>query len=195
MATFQGLKYIHPISILSNIGLRTVEGRSLRFTGADIGAQRWEFLITLEPQSGQSDLIGRLAAHRARHSRLGAFDLECPQAVAYSPALTTNVLASQARTAGNSTITADSSDSNASANGIKPGRLIRFNGHSKVYMVTATSGRTLTLEPDLVAGVANNERVFTTPNVRVIYDPSTPIGWDQDDVGFILPQIRLIEAL
>ena len=81
MPSFLGLDFIYPIIIQSNIGLRTRDGRNLRVTGADIGAQRWQFSVTLQPQVGPTNGLGMLAAHRARHSRLNSFEIECPQVV------------------------------------------------------------------------------------------------------------------
>ena len=197
MASFLQIEYGFPITFESNIGLRSQEARNLRYYGADIGAQRWEFLITLAPQVGQTAALGRLAAHRARHSRLNPFEIECPQLVEYPSNLTSNVLTSSNRAAGGTTVPIDSADSNRAAQGLPAGRFIRFNGHSKLYMVVVgrASNGNITIEPELVANVANNERIFISPNVRVVYDPSSPIATAHDSNAVVLPQLRLHEAL
>jgi hypothetical protein len=94
----------------------------------------------------------------------------------------TDILVNTSQSAGDNTIAMDGF-SVSTSNVLKAGDLIKFNGHDKVYMVTAdaSSGTlgesTVTIEPPLQSNVANNEAV-------TVNKPSFKVALVQDDVLF-----------
>ena len=76
------------------------------------------------------------------------------------------------------------------ANALKAGDLVRFNNHSKVYMVTdnidaeSDGTLTLTIEPNLVASLADNEAVIVNKPKFKVYLESNEIMYSTDASGF-----------
>ena len=199
MPKFQGLEYSTPITIRSNVGLRTADSQNLRVSGADIGAQRWELSIALQPSFAPDADAAKLAAHRARHARIESFSIVMPQVVDFDSGLTATVSTDGAVQQNAATVDVDSPDGNDSAEGVKVGRFIKFANHSKVYMVVGVrsvrGNQELTLEPRLVSTVGNNGVVSVSPSILVIYDPSSPVSVQIDAPGFIRPRLQVFERL
>jgi hypothetical protein len=92
--------------------------------------------------------------------------------------------------AGDPTILADGFSQ--STNLLRAGDLIKFAGHSKVYMISedidengaGTTRGTLTISPPLVASVANNESVIVNRPSFTVYLESDEIMYSTDASGF-----------
>ena len=76
------------------------------------------------------------------------------------------------------------------ANALKAGDLVRFNGHSKVYMVqnnidsNADGSLQLMISPNLVTSLANNEAVVVNKPKFKVYLESNEIMYSTDASGF-----------
>ena len=91
--------------------------------------------------------------------------------------------------AGDSSIDLDGFTANQSG-ALKAGDLIKFASHSKVYMVRDTADSlsagemTLTIEPNLVASLANNEAVTVNKPSFTVYLENNEIMYSTDASGF-----------
>jgi hypothetical protein len=76
------------------------------------------------------------------------------------------------------------------ANALKAGDLVRFNGHSKVYMVqnnidsNADGSLQLMISPNLVTSLANNEAVVVNKPRFKVYLENNEIMYSTDASGF-----------
>ena len=78
---------------------------------------------------------------------------------------------------------------------LKAGDFIKFTGHDKVYMLTADSSTTLSIEPQLMTAVADNETVtYNDVPFTVAFTGDTQ-KVDTSTNGFISYEIALVEIV
>jgi hypothetical protein len=94
-----------------------------------------------------------------------------------------------AHTSGDASIALDGFTANQTG-ALKAGDLIKFASHSKVYMVRDTADSlsagemTLTIEPNLVASLADNEAVTVNKPSFTVYLENNEIMYSTDASGF-----------
>jgi len=94
-----------------------------------------------------------------------------------------------AHTSGDASIALDGFTANQTG-ALKAGDLIKFANHSKVYMVRDTADSlsagemTLTIEPNLVASLADNEAVTVNKPSFTVYLENNEIMYSTDASGF-----------
>lgn len=140
-------------STTSNIKSET---RSGRIQVRSIGAQKWSFTAKYNDLT-RDEFAPVYAFTMTLGGQLNSFDIIPPIISQTSGNATGTVLANGVHVIGDKTITVDGLTGT-----IKAGDFVKFNGHSKVYMVTAdrTGAGTLTIEPGLLSGVNNNEQII-----------------------------------
>ena len=196
MPSFLGLEYVHPAQVegvrpeSNNIA---VSGRisSLRF-----GHVRWKVGLTFEPRISARTIDARLAVHKAKQGTTGSFSIPMPQIVdGELPGDAGLVVAATSVGASGVQLKA-SSDTVLSI-----GRFISFAGHDKVYQVdgaddytVVSSGTTVTVVPNLLAGVVGGARWFPNPSLLCRYASSARGGWASDGRGIVRPTVSLLEV-
>ena len=99
----------------------------------------------------------------------------------------TDILVNAAHVAGDSTIAMDGFSQTTGV--LKAGDKIKFAGHTKVYMVTANANAsagaaTISISPNLVASLANNEAVIVNKPSYTVYLTNNEIMYSTDASGF-----------
>ena len=117
----------------------------------------------------------------------GDFTIQAPLDNLGASKLETDILVNGSHTAGDDTIALDGFSQTTGA--LKAGDLIKFANHSKVYMVSedanASGGTaTVTISPNLVASLANNEAVTVNKPSFTVYLESNEIMYSTDASGF-----------
>lgn len=131
------------------------ETRSGRIQVRSIGGQRWSFTAKYNPMT-RAEFNPVYAFIMSQQGMLGTFQITPPVISDATGNVSGTMAANGAHSIGDSTIAVDGITGT-----IKAGDLVKFNGHSKVYMVTSdlTGAGTLNIEPALVETVANNETI------------------------------------
>ena len=200
MATFEGLKYITPITINSRERYFRSETLSLKTQTVGNGAQRWDLSITLEPATGIGGGAAgaRLGVHRATHGFTSPFQVEMPQYL--GTAATGNI-----RTDGNPAATIPADRENQSGDSIvivdtgatiSDGRFISFGSNgSKIYQVTATTATSISVFPPLVEDLPDNTVVNLSPNITVYYAQDGVEGVTYSDGVLTRATLNVVEGL
>jgi hypothetical protein len=154
--TYPSTPEFQTINIKSRHSNYFSETQSGRVQVRAIGGQRWSFTAKYNPMT-RDEFKPVYAFVLSQQGRLGTFQITPPVVSSASGNVSGTMLANGAHSIGDSTIAVDGSSGT-----IKAGDFVKFNGHSKVYMVIAdlTGAGTLSIEPALVENVANNEQVI-----------------------------------
>lgn len=136
----------------SNLMSETVSGRQQVRT---LGGQRFSFTAKYNPMT-RAEFQPVFAFVMAQQGRFGTFQITPPVISDASGDIGGTMLANGAASVGATSITMDGVTGT-----IKAGDFVKFDNHSKVYMVTSdqTGAGTLSFEPPLVSAVADNEVV------------------------------------
>lgn len=193
-------KFVAPLQIMSNRPVFSSDTLSLKRVSFQQPVQRWEIETNLMPTNDGAPLL----AHSVVLGKTGAFDIRMPQpyTLKYSDADYSTFLAQKPRQqslAGSNRIWFNSVPN------IQENQFIRFNGHSKVYLVVLTGtdpGNSnypfIDVFPNLVLTVPADTNIFRGGNVvmKVYYDDSVQAGIKYTDGILADPgSVKLIEAL
>jgi hypothetical protein len=137
-----------------------------------IGSQYFSFTVQMPPL--QQDKAQEVFAFlQKQKGSFGDFTIGAPLDNLGAAKAETDIQVVGSHIAGDASINLDGFTA-SQQNALKAGDLVRFDNHSKVYMVTdnidaeADGTLTLTIEPNLVASLADNEEVIVNkPNFKV----------------------------
>jgi hypothetical protein len=137
----------------------TDSGKTFR---RQVDGQRWTFTVSY-PLKTRSDFTPIQAFIIKQRSQKEDFTITFPSYLNAQGSETGTVLVNGVHSAGDTTITVDG-HAGDTAGSFKAGDLIKFAGHSKVYMIVtdvtpSSNASTLTIEPPLTNALANNEAV------------------------------------
>ena len=147
-------------SIQNTIISKSLSGKKL---SRQIDNQRFGFTASIIVGK-RSDIYGELMAFIVKQrSSKENFTIIPPEVEDARGNETVTLAVNGSHTAGDTTITMDGFASD-SAGRLKAGDFIKFNGHTKVYMVVAdvtssSNSATVTIEPPLVSALADDETV------------------------------------
>jgi hypothetical protein len=178
---FRTLNFVNNRPTLSN------EALSGRRVVRQIGSQYFTFSVSMPPLT-QDNAMDVFAFLQKQKGGFETFTIQLPIENRGADKANTSVQTVGAHSAADSTISLDGFT--ASTTGVlKAGDLIKFSGHSKVYMVetaiNSDSGgaATVTIEPNLVATLADNETVTMNQPSFSVYLPSEEIMYSTDPSG------------
>jgi len=137
----------------------TDSGKTFR---RQVDGQRWTFTVSY-PLKTRQDFAPIQAFIIRQRSQKEDFTITFPSYLNAQGSETGTVLVNGVHSAGDTTITVDG-HAGDTAGSFKAGDLIKFAGHSKVYMIVAdvtpsSNASTLTIEPPLTNALANDEAV------------------------------------
>jgi hypothetical protein len=179
------------ISITSIAPTYTSVTHSLKRQVRSRGAQRWQIEATYPPLN-RTTFAPIWAFAQKQKGQYGSFSYTPPEYSNSSGTAsgTLSVNNSSGYSAGDSTITCDGLTGT-----LKAGDFIKFGGHDKVYSVVADGSTTLTIEPALVADIADDEAVtYNSVPFTMAFASDTQnmaVGVD----GFVSYSIKLIEVI
>lgn len=139
---------------------RTASGKTFR---RQIDGQRWTFTLTY-PSIKRSEFAPVLAFIVKQRNRKEDFTITFPSYLNAQGNETGSVLVNGAHSVGDTTIAMDAFAADG-AGRFKAGDFIKFNAHSKVYMVvedvtSSSNAATVTIEPPLTTALSDNEAVI-----------------------------------
>ena len=153
----------------STLGIRSIQNtiisksQSGKKLARQIDGQRFAF--TAQIITGKrSDIYGELMAFiMKQRSQKENFTIIPPEIEDARGVETGTLAVNGSHTAGDTTIAIDGFAADT-ANRLRTGDFIKFNGHTKIYMVVAdvtssSNAATVTIEPPLVSALANDETV------------------------------------
>jgi len=153
-----------------------------------IGSQYFTFSVSMPPLD-QDDAMDVFAFLQKQKGGFETFTIQLPTQNRGADKTNTSVQTVGAHSAADGTISLDGFT--ASTSGVlKAGDLIKFNGHSKVYMIQADvdsdsgGAATVLIEPNLVETLADNEAVTMNQPSFTVYLPSEEILYATDPTGF-----------
>jgi len=137
----------------------TDSGKTFR---RQVDGQRWTFTVSY-PLKTRQDFAPIQAFIIRQRSQKEDFTITFPSYLNAQGSETGTVLVNGVHSAGDTTITVDG-HAGDTAGSFKAGDLIKFAGHSKVYMIVtdvtpSSNASTLTIEPPLTNALANDEAV------------------------------------
>lgn len=164
---------------------------SLKRQARSRGGQRWAIEATFPPLS-RSDFAPVWAFAVSQQGQYETFTYS-PTVYGSSSGTATgtllvNNLAGYA--AGTSTIASDGLTGT-----LKAGDFIKFNGHDKVYMLTADGSTSLSIEPPLQAAVVDNEAITYTSVPFTVAFSGDIQEMSVNNSGFVSYQIKLVEVV
>ena len=148
-------------SIQNTIISKTVSGKKL---ARQIDGQRFAFTVQIITGK-RSDIYGELMAFiMKQRSQKENFTIIPPEIEDARGSESGNLAVNGAHTAGDTTITIDGHGADT-AGSLKAGDFLKFNGHSKVYMIVSdvtpsSNASTVTIEPPLVSNLADDETIL-----------------------------------
>tara|TARA_B100001063_G_scaffold59521_1_gene53732 strand:- start:1981 stop:2580 length:600 start_codon:yes stop_codon:yes gene_type:complete len=151
-----------------------------------IGSQYFSFTVAMPPL--QQDKAQEVFAFlQKQKGSSGDFTIVAPLDNLGASKSETDILVAGVHAAGDNTIAMDGFSQTTGA--LKAGDLIKFANHSKVYMVAedadASGGAdTVTISPNLVASLADNEAVTVNKPSFTVYLASNEIMYTTDASGF-----------
>ena len=177
---FRSLVFTDNRPVLIN---QTLSGKK---SARQIGAQYFSFTVQMPPvdQLKAQEIFAFLSKQKGGFEN---FTIAAPLNNKGTSHSATDILVNGATSAGASAVPMDGfSHTN---NALRAGDLIKFAGHSKVYMVqdevTASGGSaTVNIQPNLVANVADNEAVTTNKPLFNVYLANDEIRYTTDTSGF-----------
>ena len=177
---FKSLVFTDNRPILLN---QTLSGKK---SARQIGAQYFSFTVQMPPvdQLKAQEIFAFLSKQKGGYEN---FTIAAPLNNKGTSHSETDILVNGATSAGASAVPMDGFSHTNHA--LRAGDLIKFAGHSKVYMVqdevTASGGSaTVNIQPNLVANVANNEAVTTNKPLFNVYLANDEIRYTTDTSGF-----------
>ena len=177
---FRSLVFTDNRPILLN---QTLSGKK---SARQIGAQYFSFTVQMPPleQLKAQEIFAFLSKQKGGFEN---FTIAAPLNNKGTSHNETDILVNGATSAGASAVPMDGFSHTNHA--LRAGDLIKFAGHSKVYMVqdevTASGGSaTVNIQPNLVANVADNEAVTTNKPLFNVYLANDEIRYTTDISGF-----------
>ena len=177
---FRALQFKDNRPILLN---QTLSGKK---SARQIGAQYFSFTVQMPPvdQLKAQEIFAFLSKQKGGYEN---FTIAAPLNNKGTSHSETDILVNGATSAGASAVPMDGFSHTNHA--LRAGDLIKFAGHSKVYMVqdevTASGGSaTVNIQPNLVADVADNEAVTTNKPLFNVYLANDEIRYTTDTSGF-----------
>lgn len=177
---FRSLVFTDNRPILLN---QTLSGKK---SARQIGAQYFSFTVQMPPvdQLKAQEIFAFLSKQKGGYEN---FTIQAPLNNKGTSHSETDILVNGATSAGASAVPMDGFSHTNHA--LRAGDLIKFAGHSKVYMVqdevTASGGSaTVNIQPNLVANVADNEAVTTNKPLFNVYLQNDEIRYTTDISGF-----------
>ena len=153
-----------------------------------IGSQYFTFSVSMPPLD-EDDAMDVFAFLQKQKGSFETFTIQLPTQNRGADKTNTSVKVVGAHNTTDSTISLDGFT--ASTSGVlKAGDLIKFNGHSKVYMIQAdvnsdgSGAATISIEPNLVEALADNEVVTMNQPSFTVYLPSEEILYATDPTSF-----------
>ena len=153
-----------------------------------IGSQYFSFTVQMPPL--QQDKAQEIFAFlQKQKGSSGDFTIGAPLDNLGAGKAESDIQVVGSHVAGDASIDLDGFAS-SQANALKAGDLVRFNGHSKVYMVQnnieseADGSLQLMISPNLVTSLANNEAVVVNKPKFKVYLESNEIMYSTDASGF-----------
>lgn len=201
MASFLGLRYISPLSIMSEKREFRSETLSLRIQTLTSETQRWRVKVGLEYDTGANKGGSNLSVHRAEHSFTESFEMEMPQWFDIEDLLEVpqeiDEIILTANTAGSKTISINSVHNFF----IPKGWFLKFSNHTKVYQVTsdvdhdANDAIDLPIFPALQRGIATTDTLDVTPNITVYYAQNMDLSVKISGGIVVKEMLDVVEAL
>jgi hypothetical protein len=188
-------------SIQNTIISKSDSGKRL---ARQIDGQRWGFTVSIIAGS-RSDVYGELMAFIVKQrSGKETFTIVPPEIEDARGSETGSVLVNGAQSAGDTTIAMDGFAGDG-AGRFKAGDFIKFASHTKIYMVvsdvtSSSNAATVTIEPPLVADIANDSAVtyddvaFTVYLISDIQEFGS-VGSDKDGANLYKYEFDVEEAL
>ena len=177
---FRSLVFTNNRPILLN---QTLSGKK---SARQIGAQYFSFTVQMPPvdQLKAQEIFAFLSKQKGGYEN---FTIAAPLNNKGTSHSETDILVNGATSAGASAVPMDGFSHTNHA--LRAGDLIKFAGHSKVYMVqdevTASGGSaTVNIQPNLVSDVADNEAVTTNKPLFNVYLANDEIRYTTDTSGF-----------
>jgi hypothetical protein len=177
---FRSLVFTDNRPILLN---QTLSGKK---SARQIGAQYFSFTVQMPPvdQLKAQEIFAFLSKQKGGFEN---FTIAAPLDNKGNSHSETDILVNGATSAGASAVPMDGFSHTNHA--LRAGDLIKFAGHTKVYMVqdevTASGGSaTVNIQPNLVANVADNEAVTTNKPLFNVYLANDEIRYTTDISGF-----------
>lgn len=177
---FRSLVFTDNRPVLVN---QTLSGKK---SARQIGAQYFSFTVQMPPvdQLKAQEIFAFLSKQKGGYEN---FTIQAPLNNKGTSKNETDILVNGATSAGASAVPMDGFSHTNHA--LRAGDLIKFAGHSKVYMVqdevTASGGSaTVNIQPNLVANVADNEAVTTNKPLFNVYLQNDEIRYTTDISGF-----------
>jgi len=177
---FRSLVFTDNRPILLN---QTLSGKK---SARQIGAQYFSFTVQMPPleQLKAQEIFAFLSKQKGGFEN---FTIAAPLNNKGTSKNETDILVNGATAAGASAVPMDGFSHTNHA--LRAGDLIKFAGHTKVYMVqdevTASGGgATVNIQPNLVAAVANNEAVTVNKPLFNVYLENDDIRYTTDISGF-----------
>ena len=177
---FRSLIFTDNRPILLN---QTLSGKK---SARQIGAQYFSFTVQMPPvdQLKAQEIFAFLSKQKGGFEN---FTIAAPLNNKGNSHSETDILVNGATSAGASAVPMDGFSHTNHA--LRAGDLIKFAGHTKVYMVqdevTASGGSaTVNIQPNLVANVADNEAVTTNKPLFNVYLANDEIRYTTDISGF-----------
>ena len=177
---FRSLVFTDNRPILLN---QTLSGKK---SARQIGAQYFSFTVQMPPvdQLKAQEIFAFLSKQKGGYEN---FTIAAPLNNKGTSKNETDILVNGATSAGASAVPMDGFSHTNHA--LRAGDLIKFAGHTKVYMVqdevTASGGSaTVNIQPNLVANVADNEAVTTNKPLFNVYLANDEIRYTTDISGF-----------
>ena len=153
-----------------------------------IGGQYFSFTVQMPPMT-QENGQAYFAFLQKQKGSFEDFTIAAPLDNLGAAKAETDILANGAQAIGDGSIALDGFTENQSG-ALKAGDLIKFTGHTKVYMVQAdidanSSGQlTVLISPSLVTAIANNSAVVVNKPQFTVYLSSGEIIYSTDSSGF-----------
>jgi len=162
----------------------TDSGKTFR---RQVQGQKFSFTVSYPPMT-RSEFAPIMAFIMKQRSRKEDFTVVFPSYLNAQGNETNTLLVNGVHAVADTTI-AINGFAGDGAGRLKAGDLIKFAGHSKVYMVqdevTASGGEaTVNIQPNLVANVADNEAVTVNKPLFNVYLVSDDITYTTDASGF-----------
>ena len=163
-----------------------------------VDGQRWKFSASYPPMTRQT-FAPVYAFIIKQRSQKETFTIVPPVISSAKGHETASVLVNGAHTAGDTTITINGHQNN-SAGAFHAGDLIKFAGHSKVYMIVedvnpSSNASTLTIEPPLQSDLADDEAI-TYDNVPFTVRLTSDVQeFTTNDIDLYRFEVDFIEAL
>ena len=153
-----------------------------------IGSQYFSFTVQMPPLQ-QEKAQEVFAFLQKQKGSFGDFTIVAPLDNLGAGKAETDIQVVGSHTSGDASIALDGFSASQSG-ALKAGDLIKFANHSKVYMVRDTADSlsagemTLTIEPNLVASLSDNEAVTVNKPSFTVYLENNEIMYSTDASGF-----------